>query len=179
MSILFVVFGFQLWPDSLKHINASDAACLFLLSLFLFIAAYEIIFVKIHRADDNGLDFSQNFSFQDLKTMDFFYKTVGLMAPFLAALFFYWIFDLYDSDFYDPFFEVLKKYGFYVVAALLVYFTIIHHYMRNARDIYWHVGAFLVSRGRQGDISQVRNHALSVLVKAFFIPLMFCFFVND
>ena len=180
IAIFFLIVGFHYWPQGLTEVDSNKSAIFFLCYLFILVAAYEIIFVKIYNAEDSGLNFKKRRPLTCLlENKDFLLKLVGLVVPYVVVLCGYWQFEIYRTDFYDPFYDLLKNYGFYIVLGLLIYFPVLHLYMVDPNDSYWAMGLYICSFGKRGDVEVVRRHALSVAIKAFFTPMMFCFFLSN
>jgi len=101
-----------------------------------------------------------------------FALTLGLIA---AA---YWVFPEYHGSFYDPFWNLLKRYGIWVLAAAPFYFWLLDRAMLEPRDSYWEVAMLLTGR-RPGSWKTIAQHFAGWTVKAFFLPLMTVYLTQE
>jgi len=101
-----------------------------------------------------------------------FWLTIGVIAVLYAII------PEYQNEFYQPF----KDAAFRLLPAILVvspfYIAYVDCRQRDPVDAYAQV-AMLVGGYRPEDWSALRIHALSWLVKAFFLPLMFVYVHSD
>ncbi|MDA5095230.1 hypothetical protein O2N63_14170 [Aliiroseovarius sp. KMU-50] len=170
---------FFLWPDT-QFLSPRDACNLYILSLFLVLAFYELVFLKIHNSAGTGLRFDpRNFS-NSAYQMDYGVKMVGLVATLALLTAFYTVADLYKDEWYAPFFTTLSDYWALFLFVIFANVTLSHFSMVRPRDGIWHLGYMLLSLGR-GDIDydKISAHMLSLCVKGFFTPLMYCYLVYD
>lgn len=154
-------------------------AALFIFTFFFLVALFELVFVKTYKSKETGLDFSLPFDIKKSLSKDFFVKIFGLAVSFLLVCTFFWIADIYSDPWYQRFFDVFFYYVWIIIAIVLVYFFLINIYMTDPKDSYWHFGKFVLSKGKEGDKKAIQNHVLLLAVKAFFLPMMFCYFTND
>lgn len=174
---------FFLFPgDLLSGLSSAEQSVVFLMAVFFVMAAFELCFIRPYRAPEAGLNFSKTLSLGLLTRQavtDFETKLLGLLATLGIAVLFFWVADIYGGRWYGRFFELLLEYRYALVAVLFCYFLFIHLYMEEVKDDYWHFGVWFLTLGRSGNRHIIRNHCLSMGVKAFFLPLMFSYFVDD
>lgn len=156
--------------------------CFFLLAnMIASMALYEIFVVGVHRRAGAGLNWGdmRGKIMRMMWARDFWIKLAGgvLSLGFFA---FVWNLPLYREDYYQPFFDMLRFYAVLIAVAGALYMPLVHAAMVDKRDGFWHLGACCVpSLWGAIDEAILKNHALSLAVKAFFLPLMFVFLYNQ
>lgn len=106
-------------------------------------------------------------------------KFAGLIATLLLAVLGYWLFPEYRKNFYGPFFELCKILVPLWLVLALPYIVWVDRRMADPFDGYWHMGLAALGRWSDLDSAKIRAHLLGWLVKAFFLPLMSVFLIND
>lgn len=174
---------FFLFPgDLLSDLSSAEQSVVFLMAVFFVMATFELCIIRPYKAPEAGLNFSKKLSLGLLTRQavtDFETKLLGLLATLSIAVLFFWVADIYGGHWYGRFFELLLEYRYALLAVLFSYFLFIHLYMEEVKDDYWHFGVWFLTLGRAGDRHIIRNHCLNVGVKAFFLPLMFSYFIDD
>ena len=177
---IVVVLAFSLlFPRDIVDPSSMDHAVLFLLTVFGFMAVYELVFAKTYRSAETDLNFKQAFGLHKIFSKDFAVKIFGLFISLVLVSIYYAAADIYHDSWYQRFFIFIFTYWQAITAAVLAYFVFVHLYMDEVKDSYWHLGAFVLSFGKQGDRPLIRDHLLALGVKMFFLPLMFCYFLDD
>lgn len=167
------------WPE-LPYVSDRDQTALFVLAVFLVMALYEILFEKIYNSVGTGLVFRPANFADSTYIQDYQVKLVGLAASFTLLAAFYFTADIYRSDWYTPFFSLLSDYWPVIVAVIVINVSLAHFAMRHPRDGLWHLGRLVLSLGRRSaGAPELKNHLLSLGIKGFFLPLMFCYLVYD
>ena len=95
---------------------------------------------------------------------------VATLAPFALA---YWAFPEYNGAFYDPFYELFRRFWPGLVLATILYFAVVDTHMRQPEDVYWRLGRIVLGKRDRGAPGELANHYRGWLVKAYFFPLMF------
>jgi protein-S-isoprenylcysteine O-methyltransferase Ste14 len=132
------------------------------------VAVLELVFLKVHRRETTGLDWSRSGDF-NLKRSGL--KLLGLLGSIAAVMILHWVVAFYQPASLKAPLAALIIAAPYVVAAAAVYIPIVDRAMKDPHDGYWAVGRLLL--GRTAPWSQVRDHALGWLIKGFFWPIMF------
>ena len=179
LGIIIIIFLFVLWPSDLLNLGFVEEAALFLLTVFICLASYELIFAKTYRAPETGLNFSQDVNLKEKFGKIFWVKIFGLLVSLALVSCYFWIADIYHDDWYGKFFDFIFDYFWVIASIVLAYFVLVHAYMTDPDDSYWHLGMFVLTRGQVGDGHLIRDHLLGLGIKAFFLPLMFAYFVGD
>jgi len=175
---LFFVFP----KDLLRGLSSAEQAAVFLMAVFFMMATFELLFIRPFKAPEAGLNFSKKLTFSLLTQQavtDFEIKIFGLAATLGIAALFFWVADIYGGGWYGRFFDLILDYRYAFLGVLFSYFLFIHVYMEDVKDGYWHLGAWFLKLGRGGDRRIISHHLLSMGIKAFFLPLMFSYFVDD
>lgn len=179
LGIVAIITLFFLWPEEQIFSSSLEDGVLFLLFVFAVMAAYELIFAKTYKAPESGLDFSQQDSLRIRFGKNFAIKIFGLLMSLLLVSLYFWIADMYSNDWYQRFFKFIFKYAWIIGSLVIAYFCLIHAVMKEPNDAYWNFGKFILSRGKEADKALIRDHVLGLAIKAFFLPLMFCYFMDD
>jgi protein-S-isoprenylcysteine O-methyltransferase Ste14 len=105
-------------------------------------------------------------------------RLCGLAATLALVAFAYWLLPEYHGDFYDPFWRFLRTVA---PAAILVpfYFAWIDTRTADPHDEYLAMGLLLVRGPKAANWPLLRRHLLGWTVKAFFLPLMSVYLVNE
>jgi len=106
-------------------------------------------------------------------------KLAGTIAAAVASLAALWLFDFYRTAPFDAFRDLVLYWWPLIALFLLAYVCLVDRLMTDPRDSLWHFGAWLLSRGRTGDLSKGRHFLLGVGIKLFFLPLMFGYGLQD
>ena len=153
-------------------LTPADQAAGAMAAAVLPIAAFDLLFLKVHRRPSTGL------SWTALPAPDFGRlgtKLLGLIGTLGAVAGGYWILPEYHAAFYEPFWQLLGFLGPWALAAAIPYFAIVDRRMREPRDAYWHVGRLLIGRFGDADWAALGEHARGWIIKGFFLPLMFVY----
>ncbi len=105
-------------------------------------------------------------------------KTVGLYLTLTLCGLVYWIFPEYHGSFYNPYWEVLKLIGPFVLTASLPYFYLADGYIKNPKDGYHEMGCLALRINKTPEAEVFKQHLLGWLVKLFFLPLMTVYLYN-
>ncbi len=138
----------------------------------------EALILKTWARSSTGLDFSRG-PIRHWPRIGM--KILGVYATFGLVFGFYWVFPHYDfgqrGD-VSYYWNFLRDFAPLFVLLAPVYVWLIDGYLRRPRDVYWQVGALLLLRRSEVDGSEIAQHLLGWLVKAFFLLLMFSFTVD-
>jgi len=146
-----------------------------------FMALYETFVVKPYRSPDAGLiwnDYGHKL-FKSFQSKDLYIKFLGL-ALTLAFFYLLYLTPHYQGDYFSPFFEFLVKHSVLITTVSFVYFIAVHAALDQPKDGLWHAGACLIpSLWRDVNRHKLKEYFLAVLIKAFFLPLMFIFVITE
>lgn len=132
------------------------------------------LFLKTHTRKSTGLDFSKTQISWTRTTI----KLLGLMGTigFIAVL--YSLFPEYQSEFYSPYWALLKYLSLPWSVLAVPYFLYVDSKMTNPNDGYYQVGQVVLFRLSGLDFKVLKHHLLGWIVKSYFLPLMFVYFYN-
>ncbi|NCC21686.1 MAG: hypothetical protein EOM26_04390 [Alphaproteobacteria bacterium] len=158
----------------------SDSFCLLALAAGAMVL-YDLFVAKVFRDEETGLEWRGYASRlrQFLIARDFYVKILGLLLS-VGFLFFVWNMPVYGEVYYAPFFEFLTMYAPLIISVSVLYFVFVGAALKDVKDGFWHFGALLIPGLRkQVDRTQLKNHFLGLCIKAFFLPLMYMFFIDE
>jgi hypothetical protein len=106
-------------------------------------------------------------------------KVLGLVMTCSGIGFLYWLFPEYHSGFFGPYWEFLRIAMPIVLVLALPYFAYMDRRTANPEDAYWQLGRWLC-----GNRGSLKRHAVAELtrqwiIKAFFLPLMFGYWLDN
>ncbi|MES2963619.1 MAG: isoprenylcysteine carboxylmethyltransferase family protein [Bdellovibrionota bacterium] len=135
----------------------------------------DVTVLKVHRRTSTGLDWTKkNSSFDRVQTKIFgFAGSLG----FIGAI--YWLFPEYRGDFYDSYWSILRLTLPVVGLLAIPYIWFVDSRMENPNDGYVQMGRVVLFQWEKIDKAVLGQHMLGWLVKGFFLPLMFTYFVRD
>ncbi len=106
-------------------------------------------------------------------------KWLGIMAVVGLSLFLWWLVPFYHRPYYKPILILGLQFFPILGLLLLPYLYYTERTLGEARDYAWEFGQLCLGRIRGRQWVQVRNGALSMLVRTIFLPLNFCFVLNS
>ncbi len=179
IAMLGIPILHYLWPE-MPSVSDRDQTVLFALTIFGLMAAAEFAICKLHRMPGSGLVYKpQNFR-DPAYIRAYQIKLVGLATSAALLALVYWSADLYHGDWYWPFFSLLADYWWLIPTVVLSVVTSVHFMMRHPRDGMWHLGRVVLTLGQESLHARgLKVYLLGLLVKGFFLPLMFCYLVYD
>ena len=162
----------------IKRYNIPDveSAVFAMLAMALPIIILEFIFLKTYNRPSTGL----NFKFKnaaDAKRITV--KIVGLYGTIGFVSLIYWLFPIYRTDFYDNYWTFIRYVALILLVGGIPYFVILDKYLVEPSDGYWHFGMMLLGQWKKIDNKVIQQHMLGWAVKLFFLPLMFCFLIDN
>jgi isoprenylcysteine carboxyl methyltransferase (ICMT) family protein YpbQ len=168
VSFLIAVMLLRDW----QQLDAVSAALIALGALALPIILLELLGRHVHRRPSAGLAAPTavvNWRRVGIKLLGY-YLTLAIIASA------YWLFPVYRTDFYQPFWALLEIVLPLLVLVAIPYFAWLDRRMQRPQDGYWQMGMLVLGRWSTVHWTSLRQYALSWLVKGFFLPLMFGFF---
>lgn len=139
---------------------------------YLFILAFPIVFLE--------------FFYKKYKTSKGKGRDIKRVVTKLLALYFiwgviliiYWLFPEYQSDFYQPFFDILVTTLPWIFILSIPYFLFVDGLMEHPEDAYYILGLWVLGK-KKIDKTKVTQLFLGWLVKLFFLPLMIVYFKGN
>lgn len=157
--------------------RASEAVAVCLVLSWLPMLLVDLALLRVHRRPSTGLDFDRPRRPVDLGRVGL--KLLGLAGTLGACALLYCLFPEYQSSYYAPFFHVAPAAAGLALVAAVPYLLILDGRMVEPEDEYVQMGRLLLGRFRGVRWPALGRHALAWLVKAFFLPLMFVFTVDN
>jgi hypothetical protein len=111
-----------------------------------------------------------------LKLMPAVWRWLGLCMTLVPIALGYWLFPEYKDVFYQHYWVFLQWTLPIFLVAAFSYFLWMGDTIKLENDPYWQLGLLLRGQTQQLQKAGLVQHALSWLVKAFFLPLMITFF---
>jgi protein-S-isoprenylcysteine O-methyltransferase Ste14 len=106
-------------------------------------------------------------------------KSIALIATLILIGAYYLLFPIYRESLYLMAFGALQPFVLWFLFFFIVYMLGAHIILEQKEDSFSNFGLFLVSLGKQGDKSKVRDYLLALLIKLFFVPLMLGYGLRD
>jgi protein-S-isoprenylcysteine O-methyltransferase Ste14 len=129
----------------------------------------DVLVLKVHRRASAGLDWDRQFEPNVGRVGTKLLGLVVTLAPIAVA---YWQFPEYMGSFYDPLYNLLRRFWPSLVVGSMAYIWILDGLMREPRDAYWQLGRLLQGHSEDLHGKEIANHYRGWLVKAYFLPLM-------
>ncbi len=102
-------------------------------------------------------------------------KFAGLLGSLAFVAFFYWLFFDYRRSFFERYYFFLKIILPVWLLLALPYIRYVDSRMSDPEDGLWHMGRFVLLKGKGVDKARVRQHLMGWAVKGFFLPWMFSY----
>lgn len=147
-----------------------------LAALALPIILLECFFLKTYRRPSAGLDFSLKRQWNRRRIA---VKLLGFYVILALIAFAYWALPEYDQELYSYYWEMLRLLLPWLLVGAIPYVAWVDRFMTEPEDGYWHMGMAVLGRWARVDRKYFSQHILGWLVKAFFLPLMFTYFVRN
>jgi protein-S-isoprenylcysteine O-methyltransferase Ste14 len=153
-------------------------ACL--LAIAVPIASVDLLWNKVHQRASAGLDGSGDEPLSQ-RLPRVAVKLLGLWLTLSIIILAYWILPEYSGDFYGPFYELVSLVGPIFALGAIPYFFYVDRLMKDPYDGYWLSGQMLLGRmpDTEGELQKLKHHALGWIIKAFFLPLMTVFLLEN
>jgi len=132
------------------------------------VVVLDVLVLKVHKRASTGLDWNK-FEPDPARVAT---KVLGVAATIAPLALIYWWTPEYNGSFYDPLYNLLRRFWLTLVVAVPAYAWIVDGYMRQPKDAYWQLGRVFLGRWRDADRKEIANHYRGWLVKGFFLPLM-------
>lgn len=166
---IFLVMFFFFWPEERPLREQYWLAILLVAGPVLL---GDAVIFRTWRNPSTGLDWSLRRAPDAERIL---HKWFGLGVTFAAIGLLYWLFPVYEAQLYEPFFGVAGPVAQILLLLALPYFALMDRFMKEPTDSYELLGRLVTRRGAPRELGFLRQHALSWLVKAFFLPLMYSF----
>jgi len=119
--------------------------------------------------------FYMRWSNRSIDVKRFLHKLNGFVITVCFVALYYNLFPEYGSQFYKPYFAFINANIYYLIIGSVLYLLVCDYFLGEL-DSYYYVSMFLF---RRCQFYVVKCHLLSVLLRCFFTPLMFVYYVND
>lgn len=172
----FVAFVITIFV--LKHYqvqNMTYAAMASIGATVAVLAFLDLVFLKVHRRESTGLDWSKNEPSVDRTLIKF----IGLLGSIGFIAFLYWIFPEYHGTFYDSFYEFVRIIMPWWLILAVPYIYFLDSKQKKPFDSYYQMGSLVLLRFSKVNFDEIWQHLLGWLVKGFFLPLMFTYLGKD
>ncbi|HYG24771.1 MAG TPA: isoprenylcysteine carboxylmethyltransferase family protein [Verrucomicrobiae bacterium] len=171
-AALVVSLWFVRWMKIQNTVNAA-MICMGAVALANFLP--DLLLLKVHRRASTGIDWNN----RSPSWNRVFTKFLGLLASLSAGAALYGLFPEYHGEFYNPFWELMRKILPWWIGLAIPYFYLVDSHQAEPEDGYYHAGLLAKFQFRKVDFKVLRQHALGWLVKIFFMALMFTYLVTD
>lgn len=162
------------WVRSVRMNDAVQATVICMASLAAVNFAFDLLILKVHTSESNGLDWKKfNPSWHRTAI-----KFVGLLATlgFIGLL--YWVFPEYHGDFYAQYKELLRRYLPWCLALSIPYIYLVDGLQKDQPDGYYAAGMAFTLQFDKVNAAVLWQHCLAWLVKGYFTALMFTYYVR-
>jgi hypothetical protein len=129
---------------------------------------------RIHKGYATTFKIKRKFSLKRLTQ-----KLAALYLTFGFVALIYWLFPVYHGGLYMNFLSFLKENWSYLFLFSGLYIAVVDLIMKDPKDSYYHIGGVLMLNQKEVDWRLVFEHIKAWVVKAFFLPLMTSFIVNN
>lgn len=100
-------------------------------------------------------------------------KIFGFLSSLAVIAFIYWLFPEYRRSYYDVYFELLFFGLPWLPVLTIAYFILAEWRIPAPKDGTMQMGLFMLGRWGEMDWTKFKMNALGLLVKAYFLPIMF------
>jgi hypothetical protein len=165
------------WPRGIAGTVQAEFE-LFLLAVFAVMAAADLLVFRTWRQPEAGIrpTWSRPVPADMSRLAD---KAIGFLAIVAIAGLLYLTLPLYRSPWYQQFTDRLFDFGPQLILLSLAYILVIDRLQITPRDQLQAFGELVRSLGARGDRAKARDFLLASAVKIFFLPLMYCYGLDD
>ncbi len=156
-----------------QNMDILPRAILVMVATALPILLADLVFFRQHRHPAAGLAQMREMSYRRVATK--YLGFIGILS-FFALL--YWLFPVYRDTFYLPYWQLLKHLVPLMLIAAPFYFAWCDKRLNTPEDGYYHAGRLLMCK-RDAALRPILIQLRNWLVKAFFLPLMFVFLIQN
>jgi protein-S-isoprenylcysteine O-methyltransferase Ste14 len=177
VTLFYLRHRYQLFQGDTPHQLPLQTEILALCaSVAVPVVFFDVFVLRVHTRASTGLDWDTPYTFDPARIVT---KLLGLALTLGVISLAYWAFSEYHGAFYDPFYNMLRRFWPPLVVGTLGYVALIDGQMVEPRDSYWQLGRVVLGKGRDARAPVLANHFRTWLVKAFFIPLMVVWMNNE
>jgi protein-S-isoprenylcysteine O-methyltransferase Ste14 len=175
LGLLAMAIGLWLTLSWQLTVQQSILLCLVLPALVMI--AWEVAVEKVHRRPDSGFDFSRPAPLRQTLRRSAV-KLVGIWTTWAAVAALYALLPYYQSNSFQPYFEILLIVGPALVLLSIPYVLLVDRYMVDPYDENWHFGMLTLGHLEEADRGACKQHVLNYCIKAFFLAFMFQVFTG-
>lgn len=106
-------------------------------------------------------------------------KWLGVMGSICGTLIFWWLFPLYHKPDYQPLFDLIPTAMILIAIMLIPYLLYTEWRLGEYNDYAWQIGSLLIGRHAELNKDILRDSVFSILVRAIFLPLNFCYVTSS
>ena len=150
-----------------RHSAGPDAVLIVCAAGVLPIIALDVLVLRVHRRASTGIDWDKPPTPDLARSAT---KVLGLAVTVAPIALAYSVFPE-SGSFYNPFFDVLRRFWAPLVVLSIAYLWFVDGQMREPYDAYWQLGRVALLRVADARRADMANHFRSWLVKAFYLPL--------
>ncbi len=173
ITVCTLSFG---WPDAGVTASQTTDFLFFLALVATVMVATEAALNRSLLFTAAGLRLPRRGAFRRGRPLE---KTCATLATWGVVVAAVSLADLYRSPPFDTATLLVTGHWPWLVALSLVYVLGVDALMHDPEDALYHAGLCLVTRGRQGNAARLRDYALSIAIKLFFLPLMLGYGLGD
>lgn len=176
VGLATLLLAFVFWPRGLAGTVAGEFH-LFLLTIFAVMVVVDLGLFRTWAQAENGLGPAMAGPADRVPRL--VRKGVGLAALAAALAVAYACLPLYQDPWYARFTGLLWSNLGVILGGALIYVVAVDRLQSRPRDGLHALGELILSRGAAGDRRLALDMMQSWLVKGFFLPLMYCYGLDD
>lgn len=136
---------------------------------------YELLVRQSHRNTSTGLDWTSERGAEPTRVA---LKLIGLLSILLAVALVHTVFRIYTPLQLKAPLVAAVMVAPTALAAVALYFWVVDRRMRQPKDGYWELGAWLCGRNPAPDTAILKDFVLGWAIKGFFLPIMFTYLAD-
>jgi hypothetical protein len=176
LSGLLVLLGaFAFWPRGIAA-TAEAEFHLFLGLVFVTMALVDALVFRTWRQPEAGIGCWGARPFDADRLMR---KMAGLAAIAALVWMTYSLVPIYQDAWYGRFTGLLVRNAGLILALAAAYVIAMDRLLADPSDALEQLGLWLLSLGAEGDTDRIAGLLMAWLVKLFFLPLMYCYGLDD
>lgn len=176
LGLLTLLGGFVFWPRGIGA-SAQREFELFLLAILAVMALSEMVLHRTWRQPEAGLGTARREESADtIRILD---KMIGIAAFAVIAGVLYFVVPIYQDPWYQRFTARALALAPGLILLVALYVLIVDRLMVAPCDQLHSFGKLLRTFGADGNRRKAADFVLASLVKIFFLPLMYCYGLDD
>lgn len=106
-------------------------------------------------------------------------KWLGVMGSICGTLIFWWLFPIYHTPYFQPLFSLIPYVLIITAIVLIPYLLYTEWRLGEYNDYAWQIGLLLLGRNNELNKDILRDSVFSMLIRAIFLPLNFCYVIGN